>query len=267
MPHSFVAYIDESGDDGLNGRYRIAGQSGGSSHWLTISASVWRLSRDLEAVAWRDEIRTQLPSNSRGKALHCKSLTHEQKVMAANVIATKPIRSICIMANKPVIPAGIYEGRNQFYFYMSRYLLERVSWLCRDLRPRVPEGDGRVKIIFSRRGGLQYQDFRKYMSRLKDRGDNEIQINWPVIDIDSIEALDHDRRAGLQIADIVASCMSAGLEPNLYGGCERRYAEILRPVLYQKNGNFLSYGVKLVPRIENIPLTSEQRSFIDLFRK
>lgn len=266
MAHSFIAYIDESGDDGLSGKYRTPGQQGGSSNWLTLSTCIWRMSRDLESVQWRDEIRDQLPPNSRSKALHCKSLSHEQKVMAVTSIAAKHIRAICVMSYKPSIPDGVYTESNKFYFYMCRYLLERISWFCRDTRRLVPEGDGRVKIIFSRRGGLQVSDFRQYMTRLKNRREDDVQINWPVIDIDGIDALDHDSRAGLQIVDIVAHCVTAGLEQNLYGHCERRYAEILRQIVYCRNENYLSYGIKLVPRAEQIPLTEEQRLLVDLFR-
>lgn len=38
---SFVAYIDESGDDGLT-NFRVAGRRGGSSHWLNVSSTVMR---------------------------------------------------------------------------------------------------------------------------------------------------------------------------------------------------------------------------------
>ena len=265
MAHSFIAYVDESGDDGLPGTYRTAGHQGGSSNWLTISASMWRYSRDLEAVQWRNEIRNQLPEQARKKTLHCLKLTHPQRVMACQVLATKPIRSICVMANKPVIPPAIYTQKNQLYFYMSRYLIERISWFCRDMRPEVPEGDGRVKIVFSRRGGLSYGGFRGYLTRLKNGSQEGIQIQWNVIDTEGIEARDHASKAGLQIADLIAYCMTAGLEPDAYGNCEPRYRQILRPLVYQRRGNFLSYGVKLVPRADQINLSPQQREFVEFF--
>lgn len=266
MAHSFIAYVDESGDDGLTGRYRTAGQQGGSSHWLTISASIWRYSRDFEAVQWRDEVRDQLPPQMSRKALHCLKLTHQQRVMACQTLATKPLRSICVLANKPVIRPDIYTQKNQLYFHMSRYLIERISWFCRDMRRDVPEGDGRVKIIFSRRGGLSYDDFRAYLTRLRNANDDDIQIHWNVIDIDQIEARDHSTRAGLQIADLIAYCITAGLEPDAYGNSELRYARILRPLIYRRGGNYLSYGVKIVPRLDQIPLTPQQQDFVQFFR-
>lgn len=267
MAHSFIAYVDESGDDGLNRRFRTPGRQGGSSNWLTISASIWRLSRDLESIQWRDEIRNQLPVQMRTKALHCLDLNHQQRVMACQALSVKPLRSICVMANKLVIRPNIYTQKNQLYFYMSRYLMERISWFCRDKRRDVPEGDGRVKVVFSRRGGLSYDDFRAYLTRLKTGDQNGIQIHWNVIDIDGIEALDHSTRAGLQIADLVAYCITAGLEPDAYGNCELRYTQLLRPVVYQHRGNILSYGIKLVPRSDQIPLIAQQQEFVEFFRR
>ncbi|GAA4714926.1 DUF3800 domain-containing protein [Sphingomonas lutea] len=267
MAHSFIAYIDESGDDGLSGRYREPGRRGGSSHWLTLSASIWRYSRDLEAIEWRDAIRNQLGHQVRKVPLHCKDFNHQQKVMAAHTLRAKPFRTICVLANKASIPEGTYVGKNQLYFYMCRYLIERISWFCRAARPKVPEGDGRAKMIFSRRGGLSYPNFIDYLRRLQAFDDPEnIQINWMVIDAEGIEARDHSTRAGLQIADIMATCVTAGLEPDLYGNQERRYAEILKPQLYERNGNYLSYGVKMFPHPDQLELNEQQRAFVDLFR-
>lgn len=186
--------------------------------------------------------------------------------MAAQRLATKPIRAVSIVANKQVVLPGIYNEKNQFYFYMTRYLIERISWLCRDMRPHVPEGDGRVKIVFSRRGGMSYPDFREYLLRLKRSADEEIKIHWPVIDIDAIDAKDHSTSASLQLADTIASSFASAFEPDTYGNCEPRYAEALKRIVYERHGNYLSYGLKLVPRIEDMQLTNDQRRCIDMFR-
>lgn len=266
MAHSYIAYIDESGDDGL-GNYRIPGGAGGASTWLTLSATVCRMSRDLEIVGWRNEIRSKLSERAQKKPLHFKDLNHGQRTMASQVLATKAIRSICIVANKPVIPPGIYTEKNQLYFYLSRYLIERISLLCRDLRRQVQEGDGKVKIIFSRRGGLSYDDFRAYLLRLKNANDPAIQINWAVIDIDGIEAQDHAKKAGLQLADIVASSITAGVEQDFYGNCELRYAQTLKPILYHRRDNYLSYGMKFYPGPERLQLTHQQQQLLSIFQE
>lgn len=138
MAHSFVAYIDESGDDGL-GKFRQVGQRGGSSRWLVISACLFRQTHTLDAVAWRDEISARMPERN-SRTLHFAKLNHGQKLAAVQTIASKPVRALSVIAAKEPIPEGVYTEKNQLYFYLTRYLIERLSWLCRDYRPMVPEG-------------------------------------------------------------------------------------------------------------------------------
>lgn len=253
MSHTFSAFIDESGDDGLGGSFRDVGDQGGSSKWLIISACVFRSTHTLDAVKWRNEISARMPER-KVRDLHFARLSHGQKLAVVQVLGSKPIRAISILAAKELIPKGVYTEKNQLYFYMTRYLLERVSWLCRDYRANAPEGDGRVAITFSRRGGMQYDAFRAYLSRLKSSSDQDIGIHWPVIDIESVTAADHKSSASLQLADAIASSFAAGLEPDRYGNCEPRYAETLKQVVYSRKGNYLSYGVKIVPAYEGCGL-------------
>lgn len=264
MPHSYVAYIDESGDDGL-AKFRVPGGHGGSSTWLVISACLFRQVYSLDAVSWRDEITNKIPEKKK-RTLHFADLNHNQRIVAAQTIATKPLRAMSILAAKKPIPAGIYEEKNQLYFYMTRYLIERLSWLCRDLRPKVPEGDGRVAITFSRRGGMSYDNFQDYLRRLKITQDQEVKIHWPVIDIDSVTAKDHSSNASLQLVDAITSSFAAAVEPTPYGNCELRYAEILKPITYHRKGNYLSYGVKCVPKPEECGLNDEQKKLFELFK-
>lgn len=252
MAHSYIAYIDESGDDGLIGRFRQPGGEGGPSHWLAVGAVVWRMSRDLDMVKCAQSIISELPERKRHKPLHFAELDHPQRVMATNHLRPRPFRVTGVFAHKPVIPGGIYLDKNQLYHYMTRYLIERLSWLCRDFRRYVPEGDGRVKIVFSRRGGMNYEDFQGYLNVLRATFDADVQIHWPVIDIDGVEAVDHGQRFGLQLADLAVSGLRAALEPDPYGNLEPRFAEALKERVYARNGNFLSYGAKLVPTADKI---------------
>jgi len=276
MTHSFVAFIDESGDDGI-GNFRESGKGGGSSHWLVVSACLFRRSLDLDAVKWRDEISSLVHqcagqkrdvngTLSKTRDVHFKKLNHAQRTAACQCLSQKPIRAISILSNKRTAPPGVFTKKNQLYFYTTRYLIERISWLCRDMRPRVPEGDGRVKITFSRRGGMSYDGFRDYLMHLKSSSDSEVNIHWPVIDVDGIEAIDHSRRASLQLADIVASAFACGIEPDMFGNCERRYAEELKRVVYERKGNYLSYGLKLLPKHTDIDLTNDQMKLIEHFQ-
>lgn len=206
-----------------------------------------------------------MPPQKRAKPLHFMDMTHPQKVMAIQTLCGKPFRSISVIANKPVIPDGIYTQRNQFYQYLCRYLIERISWLCRDTRRQVPEGNGRVKIVFSRKRSMDYDDFQNYMRLLENMDDPDIRIHWPVIDIEGIEAHDHGMRRGLQIADIVTSGITAALEPDFYGNVELRYARLLKPHVYARGKNYISYGAKMVPGPDKLALSPQQQEFLTLF--
>jgi hypothetical protein len=185
--------------------------------------------------------------------------------MAIRGICGKPLRLTTVIANKPIIPQGIYTQKNQLYHYMCRYLIERISWLCRDFRPLVPEGDGRVKLVFSRRKTMSYLDFQNYMLHMQNANDPDIQIHWPVIDIPGIEALDHPNSYGLQLADLAISGLTAALEPDYYGNVEARFARSLKPRVYSRNGNYMSYGTKMVPPANQLQLTAEQQEFVEIF--
>lgn len=262
MSHSFVAFIDESGDDGL-GNLKVPGAKGGQSHFLVISATVFRATNSVSAVGWRDGILSQIPEK-KVRQLHFKDLNHGQRLMAAQSLARLPIRVTSVLSAKRPIPSGMYTEKNQLYFYMTRYLVERLSWLCRDFRKLVPEGDGRVKITFSRRGGMSYEAFQDYLRRLKNTAEGDVRIHWPVIDIETVEARDHSTSASLQLADIVASSVASAFEPDRYGNCEPRYAEALLPITFNRNGNRLSYGLKIVPAPEKCSFSKDQERSLKL---
>lgn len=272
MAHSYIAYIDESGDDGLPGHFRQPGGAGGPSHWFTIGATVWRLSRDLDMVRCAKAIIADLPKPKQSKPLHFAELDHAQRVMAIGHLARQRFRTTGIFAYKPTIPEGIYVDKNQLYHYMSRYLIERLSWFCRDFRPHVPEGDGKVKIIFSRRGGMNYDDFQGYLRVLKATYNPDMRIHWPVIDIDGVEAFDHGSRSGLQLADLAISGLRSALEPDRYGNLEPRFAEMLKERVYSRGGKYLSYGAKLYPTAQRIEEHTQEgvqaadlKPWLDLF--
>lgn len=262
MHHTFSVYIDESGDDGLS-KFREPGGHGGASSWLVISALVLRGVHSLDSVQWRDQINGILLDRKK-RELHFAELNHGQKLAATKILGEKPVRCVSVLAHKLSIPPNTYKEKNQLYFYLCRYLIERVSWLCRDLRPRAPEGNGKAQITFSRRGGMSYQDFRGYLTKLSTIDTGDVRIHWPVIDIQSVEAQDHSRLASLQLADIVASAFSNAVEQDRYGNCEPRYAEHLLGRTYSRKGNYFSYGVKLLPELSRVPTSSDVGRFIAL---
>jgi len=245
--HSYVAYIDEAGDEGF--KFTVNGKKG-SSDWFVLSAAIIRAENDIATTKLVDGVRAKLGMSPK-TMLHFKNLDHKKRLPYIDEIARARLRVCSVLIHKPSLNTKALKDSERLYFYAGRLLLERVSWFCRDA-PKT-SGDGSVLIVFSNRSTMRYADFRAYLGRLFDMGsENNIQIAWNVIKDSQIITYQAADRKGLQIADAVASGFFAGLEKNRYGFTEGRYAQMLKPVVYERSGNFTSYGLKFMPATPSV---------------
>ena len=255
---SFVVYVDEAGDEGFS-------FDSGSSSWFILSAVVTRKATDLETVKVVDIVRQRL-----GKApkmpLHFKKLKHQHRLPYIGEIAKSRIRTVSVLVHKPSIKEPeTFQERYRLYFYTVRFLLERVSWLCRDHRTKNDTGDGSAKVVFSNRSGMSYQEMKDYLDRLQRSAEaKDVRIVWDVIKTDQISPYPAGKRMGLQIADAVASGTFLAVEPSRHGYTEDRYVRMLKPVIYHREGTYSGYGLKFWPReVEDLVKDAEH---LDWFR-
>jgi len=239
---TFVAYVDESGDEGFS-----FGE--GSSDWFVLSAVVTRKAGDLAVVKLVDRVRAQLGKPEK-KPLHFRDLKHEQRLPFVAEIAKADLRTVSVLVHKPSLKEPEkFQERYRLYFYAARYLMERTSWYCRDHRIPHDLGDGSVEIMFSNRSGMSYREMGDYLSLLQTQtGIFDVRVDWSVIRPDQITAYTPGQRMGLQIADAVASSFYYAVQPSRHGFTEDRYARMLKPVVYHRQGRHLGYGLKLWPR-------------------
>ena len=259
MAASFVAYIDESGDEG----FVFKGVGIGSTAWLVLSAVVMPKEDDLTVVDLAAKIRSTI-GKPKDFALHFQDLSHERRVAACDLIGESELCIISILTSKRNLPPD-YPTKPKYtlYRYMCRLLLERISWLCRD-RPR--PGDGTAKLIFSNRAAMSYDDLRNYLTMLKKRSDElKVKIEWKVIDPLQVSAINHEQLAGLQIADFAASGSRWGVDPNQYGNVETRYIEMLKPRFYRHNDKVIGYGLKFFPNFDKIKPSNAHLAIFDGF--
>jgi len=238
---SYVVYIDESGCEG----FRFGD---GSSSWFVLSAVVTRTHLDLETVKLVDDVRAILGKEPK-KPLHFRDLKHHHRRPFAQAIAAARLRTVSVMVHKPSIaePEKFQDG-SRLYFYAVKFLLERVSWLCRDHLGSQDPGNGTARVVFSNRATMSYDDMRAYLSRLESDPDTfDVAIDWTVIRPEKIESLTAGKLMGLQIADAVAYSHFVAVEPDAFGNIETSYADTLRPVLYRRDQAILGYGVKIWP--------------------
>lgn len=247
MTTSFMAYIDESGDEGFQFPGSIPGNKGGSSEWFVLSAIVVRTSNEPKIVQIANRVIGVLGKDPR-KDLHFKDLTHEKRVRYVTELAGEAgvLRAISVAAHKPSLDASKFDGqKHRLYRYLTRFLVERTSWFCRDHYRSSDPGDGTANLIFSNRRSMSYADIKDYLELLRRMGNTE--IDWNRINPSQVQPVPHKQRRGLQLVDAIASSMFKGLQANPYGQTEGRYASILHPVTWKRKGQHMSYGVKVFP--------------------
>ena len=242
MSSSFVAYIDESGDEGFT--FREDGS--GSSRWLVLSALVMRKENDADVVKTAKTARALLGKPDK-HPLHFRDLKHDQRVALARLIGQMPSRTVSVLVHKPCIPDPENFQREAYalYRYASRLLLERVSWLCRDHRRKQDAGNGQVELIYSNRSAMSYDALRDYLLRLRADADHrEIRIDWRIIDPAHVRAVNHDQLAGLQLADAIATSAFYAVTANRFGDTEDRYLRLINKTIYRHEGKAEGYGLK-----------------------
>jgi hypothetical protein len=121
MAHSFVAYIDESGDEGLVFRNP---PDTGSSRWFVLSAVITRTDRDNELKGLADGIRHQFKMQPK-QLMHFANLKHEQRVCLTQHIAQSWLTTSSVLVHEEQLQRrDIFQGGAfRLYFYATRLCL------------------------------------------------------------------------------------------------------------------------------------------------
>jgi hypothetical protein len=273
---SYVAYVDESGDDGI-ARVRPRDPDG-ASEWFVLSAVVVRTEAQRETV-WVRNILRDLRLEQR-RTLHFQPLDDWRKLAACNAIAQLPLRCFVIMSNKlnmrgyhnpKAARVSVSAGRTWFYWWMTRLLLERVTHFCKTRSLRDYGETRLVRLEFSRRGGLRYAHFQSYLYWLRMQSKTDTlylkqgDLQWSVIDpISEIRVYDPAERAGLQISDAVAAAFYQAVSGMPVS--EPAYAMALQPRMARDlQGNIFGYGLKLMPNRYYLRAQPHQRPILDFY--
>lgn len=277
MFYGFVAYIDESGDDGLKRVQPI--DANGSSEWLIISAVVVQLSNENAVGRWQRDLLRDLNLTQR-RDIHFKDLHPTKKLIAAQRVASHPLRCFVVISNKKNMRGykneraqgrSPFPEKNYLYWWLTRLLLERVTAFCahqsqfRYGRP-VP-----VKIVFSRRGGMSYERLTSYLNHIRFQSyTGELYLTagdlvWSMIDLGQVLIRNHKDEAGLQFADIVAGAFHKAVFVN-GGVCDPQYAMALEPRMYRsRTGKILGNGLKPMPQLPQMNLAVPQREIFEFY--
>ena len=242
MPHSFDICIDESGDQGF------LFERSQCSHWFVIAATIGLASRvpDMTKAIQRAKIHARLKIN---KPLHFRDVISDRREGVVSCLIQDPslFRSVVVMVHKPsLLDPETFNESNRLYFYFTRFVLERASWICRDSREArlKVHGDGSARVVFSCMDEISRERIQSYFSELRS---HETTIDWNVIRHDQFITHTPGRHAGLQIADCIASGFFCGDHPVNHKQ-SHRWCEMWKPMLYRSTNNrFRGYGLKIFP--------------------
>ena len=269
-PYSYVAYIDEAGDPGLQ-RIKPLDENG-SSEWLILSAVVIGEPNEKNVAPWRNGILRE--TKSQRKDLHFTNLKPWNRRIACQELAKMPVRLFVVCSNKKNMRgynnpfAEQYPAPNWFYAWLSRLLLERVTYFVREKSLEQHREVRKVRLEFSSRGGLDRFGLTSYFNWLKlrsDEGKNYLPLGnlaWETIDENLVYIFAHKERAGLQLADTVASAFFKACDYVDTGECNPEFAKLLAPRMCHtpdgSNGTASGFSVKLMPNLNKANLLPTQ---------
>ena len=274
MPITFVVYIDESGDTGLTSVK--PNDPSGATEWLVLSAYLVAIQDDAKLVSRVQDVQTDFKSKRRN--LHYNKLLPFKKTLVCSGLAKHGAKCFVVMSNKQNIEQyknkNLGEEKAWLYWWLTRLLMERVTDYCERQTPKNQIGKDKLRIVFSRRGGLTYENLKEYLDLLHYQSVNKLlrlnvgDIKWSMIDTNEILVKDHAERAGLQLSDLVAGAFYEAVERNRgeIVNCDSSHAKHLMPLMAKSaKGYVLSYGIKTMPNLWEMELQDEQRAIFEYF--
>lgn len=214
--HRFSVYIDEAGDPGVKAK-----MPAGASEWFVVSAAVVSDARDLDVVDWLRDMREAVRMQQR-QTLHYRNLSQTNRQRVCRMLSTKHVRLFTVASHKTNMRGrrnprmGKPLGKDEFYNWCLRLLLERVTSWCARRAQLDGHPDRGARIVFSERGGHDYHHLKAYLDLLEAQAISGHGVKLAreiipgVIQPELVEVRRHDDLAGLQLADIVASAFFQG---------------------------------------------------------
>lgn len=264
---SFIAYIDESGDIGINPD-RV-----GASQWFGIAAFVVPADKDSVLVKHKKHIVERC--GFKCKDIHMKEIHNEDKRRyVARTVADFDSQCIVVLSNKvSLYNTGKFKTKDSYYQYMSRYLLERITNCCAQWHKQRKVGNGKVKIVFATRGGMNYDKLKNYLYTLKDspavqekiEKQNWPKINWDFVDIDDVHNMPAEKRVGLQFADVLSYSFFKAANRNEFSMVNTGYSEFFKPRMYNEMGRIWHNGLTIV-NVSELDRRDVPQELRDIFR-
>ena len=247
---------------------------------MVLSCLLIKAEREREVLPWLKELISTF-NQHQITHLHFRQLKDDKKRLASRFVADLPVRLFTVASNK----RNMVNYRNLsaekakinvtawFYVWLTRILVERVSELCAR-RSMTDYGEFRtIRFEFASRGGVKIGDVARYLAYLKDQEEFGLLYHsywkpaWEVMDFAQIHTYPAKERAGLQLADVVASSFYTAMETTCGGSVTPEHAKALAPRMARsRNGRIYNFGFKLWPNHAPALVQPNQREVLDFYR-
>ena len=213
-----TVYIDESGDLGI----------GKGTRWFVITAVIVEKQNEKELRSIISNLKKRLNIQT----VHFRELREfSKRLLIVSELRDAPFTTVNVIVDTDIL--DLKDGV-QTYNYMSKILLERVSWYLRDHGMC-------ADVIFSSRNSKRDNELTNYLR------DKVLNYDWNYVvkgTIVSVESRKMETLDLLQLADICAASMFKAYEPDPMGFIYPCFMNNLKTHLYNRNGRTMSYGVK-----------------------
>lgn len=252
-PATFVAYIDEAGDEGFK-------LGKGSSEWFVLGAVILRRASEMPEIKLIDDVRARLNRGRAAdrqfpakKALHFRDLQHDVRKYYASRIAQANLTSAVVLIKKWdwlsdfQTPTEQKEAGRLLHARAAAALIQSISHYCQKVHQSDEAGDGSVDLIFSSRSTLDYDVLRSFVdSALSDKSTAQLRdsVSPGIVRASQIQAIMHSKSMGLQIADAITSSYFYAVEASQDGFTEDAYVRLLLPCAYNEAEKLIGQGVR-----------------------
>ena len=220
MKEKFNVYIDESGDEGIKK----------GSRYFILTALIVNEKDVINASNCMDIVKKRILKEN--PFLHWNKLHGRyKKIYLLKSLANQAIVIINVIVDTSCVK---YITSSLIYSNYIMYLFERVSWFLK-------ANCGYGNIYLSSRCNLCENTLIKYIKRF-----NNIKFNINLKRVNNLSVVDNQTLNLLQYADACTSALFQALKYNNTTHFE--YIKILLPKILRNKNNYLSYGLKIVPK-------------------
>lgn len=272
--YDYVLFVDEAGDDGLTKVKPI--DPDGASEWLVITGLLVRAEDEARCRDWLQVLRTDINA-VQSSTLHFRKLSPSKQVRAATLLAGLPVRIFTVCSNKKNMRGYSNEraaqagGKQWFYNWVVRIMMERATNYCAENAEQKLGKPGKMKVLFSARGGHSYGQTKAYweLLRAKSRvGQTYLaryEMRHDILSFGLVDYVPHYMHAGLQLADIAASAFYQAINdtsPRWSTDCARA----LLPRVASREKKHSDVGLVLMPhKINQIGLSAGQKEIFNFY--